>query len=69
MHPFKAYRAKQSGYVSEFSNFLTDFLDRHPHVREDQRLGWRIFWERGVDLAEQERQQRDRVRAKAYCYD
>ncbi|MES2741795.1 MAG: DUF3460 family protein [Pseudomonadota bacterium] len=65
----KMYRPKHSGYVSEFSRFLGDFLDQHPHVREDQRRGWYIFWDHHVDLSEQDRLQRERLPAKGYAYD
>jgi hypothetical protein len=36
-------------YVSEFGQFLNEFMREHPEVKRDQELGWRIWWERPVD--------------------
>jgi hypothetical protein len=56
-------------YTSEFTDFMNDFLAGHPEVVEDRKLGWRIWWERKVDLKELERERYDAVPRHAYQYD
>ena len=36
-------------YVSEFETFMSQFLQAHPEVVEEQRRGWRSFWEVKID--------------------
>ncbi len=55
-------------YVSEFDNFLDQYLQRHPEVQRDQRRGWYIFWDKDVDLAAQEQAQHDSVPLPPYYY-
>jgi hypothetical protein len=38
-------------FVSEHTQFIGRFLAEHPDVRDDQRIGWRIYWDKQVDLA------------------
>jgi hypothetical protein len=37
-------------YVSEFMNFMNQYLKEHPEVVEEQRRGWNFFWNAKVDL-------------------
>ncbi|MCC7704547.1 DUF3460 family protein [Janthinobacterium sp. GW460P] len=62
-----AYR--RSGYVSEFTRFIDDYLQTHPQARENQRRGWRIWWERPAKLRELELIQADSVPEPPYHYD
>lgn len=62
------YRPGHAGYVSEFTQFIDHYLDTHPAVRQDRTLGWRLWWERPVDLKELERAQRDNVPTAPYYY-
>ena len=62
----QAERAK--GYVSEFEQFLGEFMHRHPEVEASQREGWRQFWERDVDFEEWKEQASDRVPRRGYEY-
>lgn len=43
-------RPARTGYVSEFTQFMNDFLEKHPDVAADRCKGWSIFWEREVDF-------------------
>lgn len=43
------YGPGRKEYVSEFGQFLNDYMREHPEVKRDQELGWRIWWERPVD--------------------
>lgn len=58
-----------SGYVSEFTNFIDAFLGQHPEVVQEQRRGWKIFWDKKVDLAELEALKEDIVPMKPYPHD
>ncbi|QYF96151.1 DUF3460 family protein [Massilia sp. PAMC28688] len=47
--PPGAQRPQAFAYVSDFEQFMEDFLARHPEVEEDQRRGWYIWWDRPTD--------------------
>ena len=38
-------------YVSDFMNFMDQYLKEHPEVVEEQRRGWSSFWEVKIDPA------------------
>lgn len=57
-----------NGYVSEFEQFMNDYLSRHPEAVASQREGWRQFWERDVDFQEWEEEAEDSVPTKSYNY-
>jgi len=59
---------KLTRYVSEYEQFLDGYMAEHPAVVEDQRRGWKIWWDRIVDLDAQKRQARDSVPPKPYYY-
>jgi hypothetical protein len=37
-------------YVSEFTDFMNQYLEAHPEVVEDQRRGWEFFWKRKAEI-------------------
>jgi hypothetical protein len=37
-------------YVSEFTDFMNQYLAEHPEVVEEQRRGWASFWQRKAEL-------------------
>lgn len=53
-------------YVSEFTQFMQQYLAEHPEVVEDQRYGRQIYWDRQVDFAAQENASRDSVPADGH---
>lgn len=55
-------------YVSEFTNFMSHYLEEHPEVVKDQHRGWRIYWDHKVDLAEQEHAVKDSVPNDGYGF-
>lgn len=63
------YRVGHAGYISEFSQFMNDFLGRHPEVRARQKRGWYVLWDRQVDLKDLEEHPKDAVPVKPYQYD
>ena len=67
MHHSPTYR--QGGYVSEFTRFIDAYLQAHPEVQASKRQGWRIYWERPVNVDEQQRSGKDAVPEPPYHYD
>lgn len=41
----------REAYVSEFTAFISHFLDERPEVVDDQKTGRLIYWDRKVDPA------------------
>lgn len=63
------YRPWHGGYVSEFGQFIDQYLRQHPAVARDQKRGWYIWWDHNVDLDELHKQHADEVKVKPYSYD
>jgi len=42
----------EKGYVSEFTVFMSRYLQEHPEVVEDQQRGWNIYWNHAVNFEE-----------------
>lgn len=62
------YRVGHAGYVSEFEQFMGQFLGQHPEVVRDQRKGWYIFWNRKTDPEELKKAAQNSVPMKGYEY-
>ncbi|HAT29847.1 MAG TPA: DUF3460 domain-containing protein [Janthinobacterium sp.] len=62
------YRPGHAGYVSEFTQFLDRYIEKHPDVVEDQRRGWYIYWDHAVDLKQLEEAEKDSVPTPPYYY-
>lgn len=61
---------KLKGYVSEYTQFMREWLERHPEETEVQRQGRALWWDKGnLDPEELARRARARVPQKAYYYD
>lgn len=58
----------KTGYVSEFTAFIDDYLTQHPEVVEDQKRGWNIYWNRKVDFAALETAEKDAVVDDSYGF-
>jgi hypothetical protein len=56
------------GYVSEFAQFMNQFLNEHPDVVNKQLDGWNIFWDHQVDLEELKKASTDTIPVKDYNY-
>ncbi|GGY95726.1 DUF3460 family protein [Pseudoduganella plicata] len=59
---------KMKNYVSEFEAFLEGYKETHPNVEEDQRRGWKIWWDHRLDLDAVDRQKKDSVPPNPYYY-
>lgn len=60
---------KKSGYVSEFTEFLTDLKAKHPGTEERQREGRARLWDKEpINLDSMRRVEESRVKQQAYVY-
>ena len=57
-----------SGYVSETTQFLREFLEKNPQVVEKQRKHRITWWDRPQDLDERQKLDESKVPQKAYVY-
>jgi len=55
-------------YVSDYTRFMEQFIDAHPEILVDQNKGWRIYWEKRVDLAAQEKAEKDTIPDDGYGF-
>ncbi len=56
-------------YVSEFGQFIKEYLDRHPEVVADQYRGRAIWWDKPADFKQMEEAAKDSVPiADGYYY-
>jgi hypothetical protein len=57
-------------YVSEYTQFMRDWMQQHPEELDVQKNGRALWWDRGSrDLAEHERLAAAAVPQKSYYYD
>lgn len=55
-------------YVSEFTRFINGYLDGHPEVVKDQKLGWNIYWDHRADFQAIEEARTDSVPDDGYGF-
>ena len=67
MH-IRPHQSKTGAYVSEFTQFIDEFLHQHPDVVEDQGRGWHIYWDREVPVEQLTQPDEDQVPVKSYYY-
>ncbi len=58
-----------STYVSEFEQFMEEFLRQRPAVAEQRQRRWYVWWDHRVDLDELDKQRADSVPVKPYHYE
>jgi len=56
------------GYVSEYTHFIDQFLVDHPEALVDQHDGRLLYWDKKVDLADQEKAELDHVEDDGYGF-
>ncbi|XZG71848.1 DUF3460 family protein [Chitinibacteraceae bacterium HSL-7] len=60
---------KDTTYVSEYTQFMRDFLNKNPEVAEGQTEGRSLLWDKApIDLDERRRNLDARVAQKPYPY-
>lgn len=55
-------------YVSEFTQFINRFLEKHPEVVQDQWAGREIYWDKKVDFSDQKKAGKDFVPDDTYGF-
>jgi hypothetical protein len=55
-------------YQSDFTKFMSEFLDKHPEVDQQRRELRLTLWDRNVSLDDQRRWKESRVAQKPYVY-
>jgi len=56
-------------YESEHTQFMRDWMEKHPQERVEQKKGRALWWDKPQTLEEQQRFQEARVPVKPYYYD
>ena len=57
-----------NNYESETTQFIRDFLNKHPEVVDKQRQARATWWDRPQDFKERERLEDAEVPMKSYEY-
>ena len=57
-----------SGYVSETTHFIREFLEKNPQVVEKQKKHRATWWDRPQDFEEQKNPVDDKVPQRGYVY-
>jgi hypothetical protein len=60
--------AKQINYVSDTTQFVRDLLAQRPHLVEEQRKARARWWDKQLDLTEEQKLAEAKVRQQAYVY-
>ena len=58
----------KSGYESDATRLIRDLLHERPQLVDEQAKGRSLWWDRKLDLDQQQRVQASRVRQKGYVY-
>ena len=58
----------KSGYESEITKFIRDFLDKNPQVVEKQKTNRATWWDRPQDLKQLKSQAESNVPQTGYVY-
>ena len=59
---------KKTGYESDLTKFIREFLDKNPAVTEKQKEARATWWDRPEALEDLEREQQSKVPQKGYVY-
>jgi hypothetical protein len=59
---------QKTGYVSDITRFIRDFLDKNPHVVEVQKAARATWWDKKQDLELRERNEESHVPQTGYQY-
>ena len=58
----------KAGYESDATRLIRDLLHERPQLADEQARGRSLWWDRKLDLDQQQRVQSSRVRQKGYVY-
>jgi len=59
---------KKTGYESELTRFMREFLDKNPQVTEKQKKARATWWDRPQDLDQTKRDDESKVPQAGYVY-
>lgn len=59
---------KKTGYQSELTMFMREFLDKNPSVAEKQRKARATWWDRPQDLEQARKDSESKVAQTGYVY-
>jgi Protein of unknown function (DUF3460) len=59
---------KKTGYESELTRFMREFLERNPQVVEKQKKARATWWDRPQDLEEVKKNDQSKVPQTGYVY-
>lgn len=60
--------AQDIEYVSEFTRFMNEFLDKNPQLKEQQIRHRATWWDREIDRELYQGFEAGKVKQKAYVY-
>lgn len=56
-------------YISETTQFLLDLQKKNPHIKEQQRIGYKLFWDQiPIDLDQIARDKESKIKQRPYVY-
>lgn len=55
-------------YTSDLTRFINELLEKKPEIREEQRKGRAMWWDKKLDLDELDRARESRVKQQGYVY-
>lgn len=59
---------KKTGYESELTKFMREFLDKNPQVTEKQKQARATWWDKPQTLEELKRDEESKVPQEGYVY-
>ena len=65
---FSEIPMKKTGYESDLTKFMREFLDRHPAVAEKQKQARATWWDKPEALEDLKRDQESKVPLAGYAY-
>jgi hypothetical protein len=65
---YAAKSMKKTGYESDLTKFMREFLDRHPAVVEKQKQARATWWDKAGALEDLKREQESKVPLEGYAY-
>jgi len=63
-----AFIVARQPYESDTTRFIRDFLEKNPEIREKQRAGRSMWWDRVQDREQREQFRKSSVPKKPYEY-
>lgn len=60
--------AQDIEYVSEFTQFMREFLDKNPEIKEQQVKHRATWWDREIDRAVYDGFDKAKIKQKPYVY-